>query len=63
MASKSVLVKNRSNMQVIYNLPEMGIRREFAPGETKKLTVEAHKFSKTAKEKIEKAGGIVKEIK
>lgn len=40
MASKIVLVKNRSNMQVIYNLPEMGIRREFAPGETKKLTVE-----------------------
>lgn len=30
---------------------------------TKKLTVEAHKFSKSAKEKIEKAGGTVKEIK
>ena len=30
---------------------------------TKKLTVEAHKFSKSAKEKIEKAGGTIKEIK
>jgi len=30
---------------------------------TKKLSVEAHKFSKSAKEAIEKAGGTVKEIK
>jgi len=30
---------------------------------TKKLTVEAHKFSKSAKEAIEKAGGSTKEIK
>lgn len=30
---------------------------------TKKLNVEANKFSKSAKEKIEKAGGTVKEIK
>ena len=31
-------VKNRSASMVIYRLPEEGIRREFAPGETKKIT-------------------------
>lgn len=30
---------------------------------TKKLNIEAHKFSKSAKEKITKAGGTIKEIK
>lgn len=31
-------VKNRSTGVVIYSLPEVGIRREFAPGETKKIS-------------------------
>lgn len=30
-------VKNRSAGMVVYRIPEMGIRREFAPGETKKI--------------------------
>ena len=33
-------VKNRSGSHVVYSIPEMGIRRSFAPGETKKLTYE-----------------------
>ena len=31
-------VKNRSTGVVVYSLPEVGIRREFAPGETKKIS-------------------------
>ena len=30
-------VKNRSAGMVVYRIPEMGIRREFAPGETKEF--------------------------
>lgn len=33
-------VKNRSGSHVVYSIPEMGVRRSFAPGETKKLTYE-----------------------
>ena len=36
-ANKIVKVKNRSNGMVIYSLPEQGIRREFAPGESRDL--------------------------
>lgn len=31
------LVKNRSSSMVVYRIPEDGIRREFQPGETKKI--------------------------
>lgn len=31
-------VKNRSTSMVVYKIPEDGIRREFAPGETKKIS-------------------------
>lgn len=34
------LVTNRSSSQVIYKIPENNIRREFAPGETKKINSE-----------------------
>lgn len=30
-------VKNRSSSMVVYSIPEIGVRREFAPGETKKI--------------------------
>lgn len=30
-------VKNRSSSTVVYRIPEDNIRREFAPGETKKI--------------------------
>lgn len=30
-------VKNRSSSMVVYRIPEAGIRREFAPGESKKI--------------------------
>lgn len=30
-------VKNRSASMVVYRIPEKGVRREFAPGETKKI--------------------------
>jgi hypothetical protein len=33
-------VKNRSASMVVYRIPEEGIRREFAPGETKRLPYE-----------------------
>ena len=36
-ANKMYNVKNRSASMVVYRLPEIGIRREFAPGETKKI--------------------------
>lgn len=31
-------VKNRSSSMTVYSIPEDGIRREFAPGETKKIS-------------------------
>ena len=34
------VVRNRSSSQVIYRIPEDGIRREFAPGEQKKISGE-----------------------
>lgn len=34
---KTYLVKNRSASMVVYKIPEEGVRREFAPGETKKI--------------------------
>src|SRR5574344_924419 len=33
-----IAVTNRSFGTVIYNIPEMGVRREFTPKETKKIT-------------------------
>ena len=36
-SEKMVQVKNRSASQVIYTVSELGIRREFAPGETKRI--------------------------
>ena len=33
-------VTNRSAGMVVYNIPEEGIRREFMPGETKKIKFE-----------------------
>lgn len=33
-------VKNRSGSHVIYSIPELNIRRSFAPSETKKITYE-----------------------
>ena len=33
-------VKNRSGSHVVYSIPEMGVRRSFAPGEIKKVTYE-----------------------
>ncbi len=38
--SKIYTVKNRSSNRVIYRIPELGIRREFMPGETKKINHE-----------------------
>lgn len=37
MADKVFNVKNRSAGIVVYRIPEEGIRREFAPGETKRI--------------------------
>lgn len=43
---KKFIVKNRSASVVVYNVPEIGARREFAPGETKKIPyVELEKLS------------------
>lgn len=36
-SEKMYLVKNRSASMVVYKIPEDGIRREFAPGESKKI--------------------------
>ena len=33
-------VKNRSGSHVVYTIPEIGVRRSFAPGEVKKITYE-----------------------
>lgn len=35
MSERTVKIKNRSASQIIYTIPELGIRREFSPGETK----------------------------
>lgn len=35
--NKMYVVKNRSASMVVYKIPEDGIRREFAPGESKKI--------------------------
>ena len=37
--NQKVEVKNRSNSTAVYSLPELNIRRQFAPGETKQLTI------------------------
>lgn len=37
---EKIAVRNRSNSTVFYSIPEMGIRREYAPGETKRITKE-----------------------
>lgn len=36
--NRMLTVKNRSASMVVYRLPEQGVRREFAPGETKKIS-------------------------
>jgi hypothetical protein len=36
--NKTYSVKNRSSSMVVYKIPEAGIRREFAPGEVKKIS-------------------------
>lgn len=38
--TKMCIVKNRSASRVIYRIPELGIRREFSPTETKKVSYE-----------------------
>lgn len=47
-------VKNRSSSMVVYSIPEDGIRREFAPGETKKIT-----FSELEKLTYQTGGKVV----
>lgn len=37
-SKKMFLVKNRSASRVLYQIPSMNIRREFAPGETMKIS-------------------------
>ena len=37
---KLYIVKNRSASEVVYNIPEDGIRRPFAPGEVKRISYE-----------------------
>lgn len=38
--NKLYVVKNRSASEVVYNIPEENIRRSFAPGETKRISLE-----------------------
>lgn len=38
--TKTVRIKNRSSGMVIYSIPEMNIRREYAPNEEKKVSYE-----------------------
>ena len=38
--TKVVKVKNRSASSVVYKVPDLGIRREFNPGEIKKISIE-----------------------
>ena len=40
MSKKILIVTNRSAGMVVYTIPEEGIRREFTPGETKKIPFE-----------------------
>ena len=40
MSNKICNVKNRSGSHIVYNIPEEGIRRAFAPGEVKKNSFE-----------------------
>ena len=49
--NKLYTVKNRSASMVVYRIPEDGIRREFAPGETKKI-----KFSELEKLSYQSGG-------
>ena len=37
--NQKVEVKNRSHSTVVYTLPEMSIRRQFTPGESKQITI------------------------
>lgn len=37
-SNKMYKVKNRSASMAVYSIPELGIRREFAPGEEKKIS-------------------------
>ena len=36
-------VKNRSSSVLVYSIPDTGVRREFMPGETKKLVLKNSK--------------------
>lgn len=38
--TKMCIVKNRSASRIIYRIPELGIRREFSPTETKRIAYE-----------------------
>lgn len=40
MENKVVIVRNRNNGTTGYVLPDSGVRRSFAPGETKKISLE-----------------------
>ena len=40
MSDKKISVKNRSSSIVVYQVPEMGVRREFMPNEVKNITME-----------------------
>ena len=37
--NQKIGVKNRSNSTVIYSVPDLNVRRQFSPGETKQLSV------------------------
>lgn len=39
-SNKIYIVKNRSDGMVVYSIPEKNIRREFSPGESKKISFE-----------------------
>ena len=39
-SNNKVTVKNRSNSTVVYSIPEMNLRREYAPGEVKRINKE-----------------------
>lgn len=40
MSDNKVSVKNRSSSMVVYSVPEMGVRREFAPNEVKTVSMD-----------------------
>ena len=56
MADRFLNVKNRSASMVIYRIPEDGIRREFAPSETKKI-----KYSELEKLSYQAGGKVLME--